>query len=332
MYDWLITEHLASLLMDIETPFVLPFLESKFRDRVELCHDLLWKYLARHGRFLEASKILDELASSPELYAQFLTLSDPFSHLNLPDRIERLSLALGNARSEIRMTLEAAEFVQELEERLDVAKLQNEVLEAVIAQYGDVSEVSELNCVLFDISQLFNRFTRPLKLYECSLMLIHCSSYQDQLLVHQLWTSILEKTVIGNHFDALSQKIAELAKKLYPSPFAFPLNFILDSVMILALKHGQSTDLVGTTFIHSGVPVKDCLEQICELAHSQATFWTKDDNREFLFNVFIIIAGKSLDRHLLKSSDLLMMTNYLSKATIPPPVSGQLSVLRDRCK
>lgn len=67
LYEWLISEHFGSLLLDIETPFILPFLESKYATRDDACKDLFWKYLARHGRFMEAAKLLDSIASSPEL-------------------------------------------------------------------------------------------------------------------------------------------------------------------------------------------------------------------------------------------------------------------------
>lgn len=228
LYDWLVSEHLGSLLLDIETPFILPFLESKYAARDDLCKDLFWKYLARHGRFMDAAKILDSLASSPELYVSMgplmvCMLTSRPSSLNLAERIERLSLALGNARTQAGASLEANEYTRDLEERLDVAKLQNEILEAVFAKYGEVSELLELNCTLYGVSQLFNRFAKSLKLWECSLRIIHCSSYQDPLLVHQIWTKIFEEAMAGKQFDVLAQKFAELVKKLYPSPFAFPV-------------------------------------------------------------------------------------------------------------
>lgn len=145
----------------------------------------------------------------------------------MEERIERLSLALGNAKSEVRWnSVETLEYVQDLEERLEVAKLQHQLLETILAQFGEVSEVNDLNCALYDVTQLFNHFARPLKLWECSLLILHCASYQDPLLVHQFWTSIIEKALDGSNlrFDLLSQKVIDLAKRLYPSPYAFPLS------------------------------------------------------------------------------------------------------------
>lgn len=129
-------------------------------------------------------------------------------------------------------TLVVSEYIQDLEERLEVSKLQHDLLENVLAQYGEVAEVAELNCTLYDISQLFNRFARPLKLWECALRILHCATYQDPLLVHQFWTNIIDKTLSGGRFDLLSQKVAELARKLYPSPYAFPLSTNSPNILI----------------------------------------------------------------------------------------------------
>lgn len=147
-----------------------------------------------------------------------------YSGLILSERMERLSLALGNARSTTQHTLDVANYIQDLEERLDVAKVQMEILEQVLSQYGEVAEVEELNARLYDISTLFNQFTQPMKLWECSLRIVHCAAYQDHLLIHSLWKSILDKAVSGKRFDILAQKVAELARRLYPSPYAFPLS------------------------------------------------------------------------------------------------------------
>lgn len=118
--------------------------------------------------------------------------------------------------------------MQELEERLEVAKLQHQLLEAVLAQFGEVSEVADLNSTLYDVTRLFNQFARPLKLWECALLILHCASYQDPLLVHQFWTNVIEKALGGDglRFDLLSQKVIDLAKRLYPSPCAFPLSIL----------------------------------------------------------------------------------------------------------
>lgn len=213
LYQWLVDNQSSSILIEAETAFVLSFLQEKFASRDDACRDLLWRYLAKRGQGIAAARILEELATSTEFT------------LNLAERIERLSLALANAQSESRANVKSAEFIQDLEERLEVAKVQHELLENVLAQYGNVAEVSELNGTLFDISRLFNQYARPLKLWEGALLILNCSSYHDSLLLHQFWTNIIDQALDDKkRFDVLAQKIARLAKRLYPSPFAFPLS------------------------------------------------------------------------------------------------------------
>lgn len=76
LYEWLVSEQLSSLILDIQTPFLVQFLERKFMERSDQYKDILWKYLARHGRFLDAAKILDQLALSPELYPLLIFLTN----------------------------------------------------------------------------------------------------------------------------------------------------------------------------------------------------------------------------------------------------------------
>ncbi len=258
-----------------------------------------------------------------------------FSDLSLAERIERLSLALGNARSGLTATLDASDYIQDLEERLDVAKVQNEVLEEVIAMYGQVAEVPELNCTLYDVSQLFNRFARPLKLWEASLSILHCSSYQDPLLVHQMWTNIIDQSIGRKNFDLLSQKIAEITKKLYPSPFAFPLNFVMDYVMQVAIRHSQPPEWIVNTFGRTAIPLTDLLKQICDLIESKATFWAKRENKKFLLEIFIALGNKSLDYNSGHHMQVRLLASHIeavAKATGSLDIYPNVQLLQERLK
>ena len=67
LYEWLVQERLGHLLLDYETPYLMQFLENKFKERNETCRDLLWKYLARQGKYMDAAHILDIMSRSPDL-------------------------------------------------------------------------------------------------------------------------------------------------------------------------------------------------------------------------------------------------------------------------
>lgn len=75
------------------------------------------------------------------------------------------------------------------------------------------------------------------------------------------------------------------------------VDFVMDSVVLMALKYGQSPEWLAAVFTQSGsgIPLKDLLNQAWEFIHSPSPFWSRPENREYLINVFIIFANRLLD-------------------------------------
>lgn len=76
---------------------------------------------------------------------------------------------------------------------MDVAKVQSQVLEAVVRLQASGSQthnattiaeaVSRLNADLLDVTQLYEQFAEPLGLWECKLAILHCAGHYDAALV-----------------------------------------------------------------------------------------------------------------------------------------------------
>lgn len=83
--------------------------------------DLLWQYYVRTGRFAAAASVLAALAD---------TSAFP---LALHQRVEYLSLAVGNAKSQVPSTSrgDTVQFLTEIEEKLEVAQVQIEIFRAI---------------------------------------------------------------------------------------------------------------------------------------------------------------------------------------------------------
>jgi len=279
LYQWLVQEGFVSVLLDIKSSFVLPFLKKRFAERDPLFLDLLWKYQARNGLALDAARTLYELALS----------SYSFS---LPERIERLSLALGQLRC-ASSSLDAMTFVQEVEERLDVAHLQLQLLDQLTARYGHVAEEAALHDSLFSLSDLFNRFAKPLRLTTVALAILHASNHHDTLLVHELWNELARQeersAVNAPHLPFLAQRIAELARRFYPAPSVFPLTFVLDLLLQKtgSAKEASAWDLVQCAFLFEGSPIdkRALLASVNELLSLTATFWQQIEHRRILVDL-----------------------------------------------
>lgn len=62
---------------------------------------------------------------------------------------------------------------------------------------------------------------------------------------------------------------------------------------MISIKHGQPVDWIVSLWAHSVVPAKDIFEQCVEFLQSQATFWSRPENREYLVDVMVAMADKS---------------------------------------
>ena len=106
-------------------------------------YDLLWQYYVRTSRYANASAVLAELAEADmyvlisKIIDEKLIRSRSFP-LSLHKRVEYLSLAVSNAKSQLPSAASAAsvaslgvEFLTEIEEKLEVAMVQIEIFRAV---------------------------------------------------------------------------------------------------------------------------------------------------------------------------------------------------------
>lgn len=133
-----------------------------------------------------------------------------FSIHSISERIEYLSLSVANLKScsfdSGRVQLPSSPSIVEQEELLEIALIQEEILvyirtnsSHIVSTCSTTSEsdlqsvINSLDKHLFSLSDLFNKITQPLKLYEFSLIIIDSAQYTQQLpLVITLWTNILQ--------------------------------------------------------------------------------------------------------------------------------------------
>lgn len=120
--------------------------------------------------------------------------------LRLNDRLECLTLAVGNAKSHpVSSTgrIESAiEFLSELEEKLDVAKVQLEVFSLLRPHIQDDPVVGQkialLDTRLFDISELFFQYGLPFDFPDIKLLCLYTSEHRDENLVRSIWKQVFD--------------------------------------------------------------------------------------------------------------------------------------------
>ncbi|KAB1281214.1 Nuclear pore complex protein Nup155 [Camelus dromedarius] len=226
LYNWLIQADLADKLLQIASPFLEPHLVrmAKVDQNKVRYMDLLWRYYEKNRSFSNAARVLSKLADMHS------------TEISLQQRLEYIARAILSAKSSTAISSIAAdgEFLHELEEKMEVARIQLQIQETLQRQYSHHSSVqdavSQLDSELMDITKLYGEFADPFKLAECKLAIIHCAGYSDPILVQTLWQDIIEKELnesvtlsSPDRMHALSLKIVLLGKIYAGTPRFFPL-------------------------------------------------------------------------------------------------------------
>lgn len=235
LYQWLLNEKHYEKLLNIRSPYLEDFLNRGTSQHPEtlVMFDLLWKYYEKTRNYAAAAKILAKLADRHS------------TEINLQQRIEYLSRAIICVKSgEICMESHrggTGQLLHELEEKMEVARVQLQILDTVSGLRGHISEadsaISQLNSDLIDLTQLYSDFAEPFNLWECQLAIIHCAGHPDTNLIEVLWTNILDVEIskVQNNvqpqskIDLMSSKLKGLGKIYASSQRYFPMgkNFIL---------------------------------------------------------------------------------------------------------
>jgi nuclear pore complex protein Nup155 len=264
--------------------------------------DLAWKLYAQQKRYAEAAVILLDLAEAPAGTATHASATstmdvsrplDPMTpsatsaegrlrpqrsrSLSLSERIGLLTRALHFARAGASVgDARAATLVQELQDKLDVARIQQRALEElrrVVLPGTERAQVEsrlqgdpsahQTDAGLLDLSTLYNEIARPFALWETELDILRCAGHQDPELCRRLWNNIIARelalsagvvrqrsAVLGLDSsmqaesleptpETLQQRFTSLARSFYPSTIAFPLDWLVASLEMLAFSRAE---------------------------------------------------------------------------------------------
>ncbi|XP_077981190.1 nuclear pore complex protein Nup155-like [Glandiceps talaboti] len=268
LYDWLVTVGLTDKLLEISSPYVESYLKRTAAyqpDNLEML-DLLWKYYEKIKNFSAAARILSKLADRHG------------TDIGLPQRIEYISRAIMSAKSSNLRTSSASdgEFLHDLEEKMEVARIQLKVFEAITNFTSNQQEVqtalSQLNAELMDITRLFSDFAEPFQLWESRLAIVHCASHYDPTMVESLWQRIIQQDLENSFDKSMTSRIASLRDKIVglgriymSSDRYFPIEFLMKYLEKKTCQLEWDKTWVFMTFLKLDIPLTtlhqlyDCL-------------------------------------------------------------------------
>jgi nuclear pore complex protein Nup155 len=201
---------------------------------------LLWKFYEKSGQFIAAARVLSRLADAHS------------TAISLPLRIEYLSRAIVCARAAETSSFGDAvqgQFLYEMEEKMDVGKVQPQILEAISRMpIHDADTISRLNCDLLDVTQLYEQFAEPLGLWECKLAILQCVNHYDVALVTNIWQNVINAEVKepGNadaetKLATLGSKMKTMGRTYAQSEQFFPLEFLVKTLETFSIRWDETS-------------------------------------------------------------------------------------------
>ncbi|XP_053557191.1 nuclear pore complex protein Nup155 [Bombina bombina] len=294
LFNWLIQADLADKLLELNSPFLEPHLArmAKVDQNKVRYMDLLWRYYEKNRNFNSAAKVVAKLADLPS------------NEISLRHRIEYISRAILSAKSSTVTSLASdGEFLHELEEKMEVARIQLQIQETLTKRYSHHSSVqdavSQLDSQLMDITKLYGEFADPFKLSECKLAIIHCAGHSDPILVQTLWQEIIERELsdsIGmnpaDRMQALSLKLTLLGRIYVSTPRYFPLEFLVQFLEQQVCILNWDTGFVTYMMQEIGVTIPKLLEVYDHLFKARDPYWTRMKKSLHLFDcIEVLLSG-----------------------------------------
>ncbi|XP_043495408.1 nuclear pore complex protein Nup155 isoform X2 [Polistes fuscatus] len=248
--------------------------------------ELLWQFYERNKNHAAAAKILDSLATKPS------------SEISLSERVEYLARAVVCMRSDqAGYAPYLGIFLRELEDKLEVARIQQQILDTICSQQHIFDPVTvrdaklKLNSSLLDITQLYEEYAEPLELLECKLAIIHCSGHQDAMLIQGIWTNIINNELKNAEASSPEDKMAILMTKVKllgqeysGSPHCFPIEFLIEQLEIKACKLKTSNNCIITVFLKLGVSMEDLLDYYDKMIGKNTRIWLNKGNEFHLID------------------------------------------------
>lgn len=279
VFNWLLSKKLAADLIAVHQPSLETYLlrTSELTQSPDI-YDLLWKYYEKNMNHAAAAKILYKLAVRPG------------PSIPLLQRIEYLARAVMCMRSDqVGYAPQLGVFLRELEDKIDVARIQQRILDAVTNLTGRhrlaEDAVVRLNSSLLEITQLYEEFCEPFNLWECKLAIIHCSGHCDLALVETIWLNVIESeltacsSVTSNDMmTVLMSKMKALGQEYAGSPRCFPVPFLVRQLELKACRLHASTVHVHSTMVALGVPLMMLMDVYERLIAANERVWLTEGN------------------------------------------------------
>ncbi|CAG79049.1 YALI0E02706p [Yarrowia lipolytica CLIB122] len=272
-YDWFIETGNSARLLDLDTPYILPYLVNNAKKSVNMA-DLLWCYYQMRGSVISAAEVLFDIATSTKFV------------LPLAQRIECLSRARGyvNCPAPITSRQQLAQLTTRIQELLEVSSIQDDILTNVKKdpRFHDARRqetMAKLDGPIMGVSELFNLYADPLQYLESCLALFQVSDYRQNDEILNCWNKLIVQTDQkgeedhdgdrAQSYEYVANMVQRLGKQFMVSEFVFPYDQLIPILELYRVQHQPDSPVgwVVDTFLGASLgyeTVYTCLSDMIE--------------------------------------------------------------------
>lgn len=280
-YDWFFSKGLENRLLDINTSYILPYLQTNAKTKFDIA-DLLWVYLQKHEDYYGAAQVLFNLARGD-------------FEISLGQRIEFLSRGRGYCNCSCPPNLSQAmvQLGEKIQEFMDIASVQDEVLRAVKedARFEPTKQeeaIKLLDGKILSISELFNDFADPLEYYEICLSIFQVTDYRGADEITRCWTKLIQSAAAQQQdtegestkgYEYVSNLVQRLGQQFMLAEFVFPTDFLVPLLETYAYENAPNAPQgwVVDTFLYAGMSCESLYAHLNDLLERREYPFDEDD-------------------------------------------------------
>lgn len=282
LYEWYISEKLQQDLIKLNTPYLENFL-TKYCPQ-DIRFDLLPSYYIRNEKYFLASRVL-------------LQQAETSVDISLIERIQLLARAQTAFKSAQAAgdPLANQQKQKDLDERIEVANVQEKTLKEIEAVSPGSPAIAQLNAKLLDNSTLYNQIILANSCPEAALASMKAGGLHDRFRIERFLGYIIEN--LGNNLVLLQQRMVSLGKEHYGS-VVFPLDFVIYRLEFIRISaNPDNTNYVISIMRQIGIPWSVLFLEymkICEIFFNpvpatEEKFRTQANLLHLLHAVYVII-------------------------------------------
>ncbi|KAK9508420.1 hypothetical protein O3M35_005984 [Rhynocoris fuscipes] len=283
VYDWLTSRNLHTSLVTLGRPSVEKYLTRPGADTPANL-DLLWQYHQRSGQHAHAAQVLYKLATTPR------------DSVKLYQRLSYLGKAVMCMRSDgVGCAPHLGVFLHELEDLVQVARVQKQVLDRIAAnpQHERSEEMCrKLNSELMSITELYEDFAEPLRLWDCILTILDCAGHDDKMLIHSVWDNILTEELSQcaqqsneDQMAIVISKVRDLGRQFTTNSPCFPIAYLVMQLEQISCELEVVKSHVHQLMIQLGVSVQKLLDIYDQIFTANYRCWMAKGNELHLIQV-----------------------------------------------